>query len=341
MNQGKKALASTVFVLATLGLCLSSPRAQEAPSPVAAAPDEKGWLAVAPGRVEPSSQQIRLGSLSPGRVGQILVKVNDKVFAGEALIRIDNDDIQIRLAKVESEVGLRKRGRANPPLPKDAPRRQTEDASANAELAVVDAQSALDRLAAAHRVGGGSEDTLNAADAALSNARMKLQQRREDLDRFEVESPSVAPTELEAQLAAARIDLRSAQAASDNLIIRAPLDGTILQLNARVGELASPSAPLPLVVLGDLTSMRVRAEVDEREYGKITVRRPVIVRSDAFPGRDFIGKVFSVAPIITPGRIGAQGQSSFTEIDVAQVVIQLAGSDPLVVGMKVDVYFQR
>jgi HlyD family secretion protein len=341
VNQGKRVLAATAFGLAMLGLSLPAPRAQEAAPPVAAPPDEKGWLAVAAGRVEPSSQQIRLGSLTPGRVGQILVKVNDKVLAGEALIRIDNDEIHIRLAKVENEVGLRKRGRANPPLPKDAPRRQAEDASANAELAVVAAQSALDQLAAARRAGGGPEDTLNAAHLALSNARTNLQQRRDELLRFEGESPSAAPTELEAQLAAARIDLRGAQAASDNLTIRAPLDGTVLQLNARIGELTSPSAPLPLVVLADLTSMRVRAEVDEREYGKIAVGRPAVVRSDAFSGRDFMGKVVSVAPIIAPGRFGAQGQSSFTDVDVAEVLVELTGPDQLIVGMKVDVYFQR
>jgi HlyD family secretion protein len=296
---------------------------------------------VAPGRVEPWSQQIRVGSLGIGPVGQILVKVNDKVFAGEVLIRIDNDEIQTRLAKVESEVNLRKRGRANPPLPKDAPRRQVEDAAADAERAVVDARSALDRMAAARRAGAGSEDALKAADVALSTARAQLQQRQDELARFEVRNASILPTELEGQLTAARIDLRGAQAALDNLTIRAPLAGTILQLGARVGELASPSSSLPLVVLGDLTALRVRAELAERDYGGIRTGQVVVVRSDAFPGRDMAGKVSSIASIIAPGKFGAQGQSTFTDIDVAEVVVELAAPDPLIVGMKVDVYFRQ
>jgi HlyD family secretion protein len=336
-----------VLVLVAIGLaaavapCSRPIRAQELASPGAAAPDAQGWQAVAPGRVEPRSQQIRLGSPDTGRISQILVKVNDQVFAGEALIRIDNEEIQTRLAKVEGEVNLRKRGRDNPPLPKEAPRRQVEDAAADAERAVVDARSALDRLAAARRAGAGSDDAVKAADVALSTARAQWRQRQDELVRFEGKTPSIMPTELEGQLAAARVDLRGAQAAVDNLTIRAPLAATVLQLGARAGELASPAAPLPLVVLGDLTALRVRAELDERAYGAIRTGQVVVVRSDAFPGRDFTGKVSSIAPIIAPGRFGARGQGESTDIDVAEVVVELAAPDPLVVGMKVDVFFRN
>jgi HlyD family secretion protein len=315
--------------------------AQESAPPNQAAPEVKGWQAVAPGRVEPRTEQIRIGSPEVGRVGQVLVKVNDTVFAGEALIRIDNDEVRTRLAKVETEVNLRKRGRANPAPPKDAPRRNVEDAAADAERAVVEARSAVDRAEAAHRAGTGSDDALKAASAALSNAREQLRQRQDELARFEASTPSVVPTELEGQLAAARIDLRGAQAALDNLTIRAPIAGTVLQLGVKAGELASPSAPQPLVVLGDLSALRVRVELDERDVGAIRTGQPVVVRSAAFPGRDFAGKVSSIAPIIGPGSFGARGQSSFTDIDVAEVVVELAAPGPLVVGMKVDAYFRR
>ena len=49
----------------------------------------------------------------------------------------------------------------------------------------------------------------------------------------------------------------------------------------------------------------------------------------------------SIAPIIEPGRIGARGQRSLTDVNVAEVVIDLAEPGPLAVGMKVDVYFRR
>ena len=103
------------------------------------------------------------------------------------------------------------------------------------------------------------------------------------------------------------IDLRAAEAALENLIIRSPIDGTVLQINLRAGELASPSSPQPLVVVGDVSSLRVRAEVDERDFGEIQVGHSVVVRSTAFRGRDVAGTVVSIAPLIEPGRIGVRG----------------------------------
>lgn len=328
------------IVVALVPLLLPT-SAQESTRSNRAVAEVKVLQVVAPGRVEPKSEKIRIGSLEAGRVGQVLVKINDTVVAGEVLIRIDNDEVRTRFAKAEAEVDLRKRGRDNPPSSKDAPRRSVEDAAADAERAVVQARFAVDRAETARRAGTGSEDVLKATSAALSNMRELLRQRQDELVRFESSTPSIVPTELEGRLAAARIDLRGAQAALDNLSIRAPIAGTVLQLAARAGELASQTAPQPLVVLGDLSALRARVELDERDVGEIRLGQPVVVRSAAFPGRDFAGKVSSIAPIIGPGIFGARGQSGFTDIDVAEVVVELAAPEPLVVGMKVDAYFRR
>src|SRR5262249_60499188 len=109
--------------------------------------------------------------------------------------------------------------------------------------------------------------------------------------------------------------------------------------NGRAGELASPSALQPLVVLGNISALRVRAELDERNFGAIRIEQPVVVRSDAFRGRDIAGKVSSIAPMIEPGRIATRGQRNLTDVNVAEVVIDLAEPGPLASGMKVDVYF--
>ncbi len=42
-----------------------------------------------------------------------------------------------------------------------------------------------------------------------------------------------------------------------------------------------------------------------------------------------------------PGRIGARGQRNLTDVNVAEVVIDLDEPGPLAVGMKVDVFFRR
>ncbi len=148
------------------------------------------------------------------------------------------------------------------------------------------------------------------------------------------------PTQVEGQLNIARAELLVAEAAVEKMTVRAPIAGSVLQVNAKTGELASPSTPQPLILLGDVSALRVRAELDERDLGEIKVGQSVLVRAAAFRGRDFVGKVSFIAPMVEPGRINARGQRNLTDVDVVEVLVDLTESGPLAVGMKVDVYFR-
>ena len=140
----------------------------------------------------------------------------------------------------------------------------------------------------------------------------------------------------------ARLELRGAEAALDNLIVRAPIDGTVLQINVRAGELASPSAPQPLVVLGDrLETARARRDRRARLRRRSKSGTASWCARRRFAAATSPARCPSIAPIIEAGRIGARGQRNLTDVNVAEVVIDLAEPGPLAVGMKVDVYFSR
>ncbi|HKQ86608.1 MAG TPA: biotin/lipoyl-binding protein, partial [Candidatus Acidoferrales bacterium] len=71
------------------------------------APDEKRWQAVAPGRVEPASGEIKIVAPVVGVIGQVLVKANDKVFTGEPLVRLTDNEALARLATAEAQIAVR------------------------------------------------------------------------------------------------------------------------------------------------------------------------------------------------------------------------------------------
>ena len=83
----------------------------------------------------------------------------------------------------------------------------------------------------------------------------------------------------------------------------------------------------------------MRAELDERDVSEIKVGQAASVRAAAFPGKEFVGTVASIAPVVEPSRLGARGASNRTDVDVVEVVVKLAQPGPLTTGMKVDVYF--
>ena len=216
-------------------------RAEEAPRATGAdSADDKRWQAVAPGLVEPWSGEIKIAAPVIGRISEVLVKPNDKVFAGELLVRLDDDEARARLATAQAQVALRKRVRNDQSASsRAAERRKAEDAAADADKAVVDAQAALDRSAAAKRAGGGSDADLDAARTALSRAQERLKQQKAELRKVESDSGTPLPSQAEGQLNVARAELMVAEAGIERMAVRAPIDGTVLQVNARVGEMAT------------------------------------------------------------------------------------------------------
>ena len=115
----------------------------------------------------------------------------------------------------------------------------------------------------------------------------------------------------------------------------------MLQINAKVGELVAPTPELPLVVVGDMSIVRVRAEVDEPDVAKIKLGQRVSVKNNAYPGREFEGKVAEIAPSLALPRMGSRGARRATDVEVMEVLIDLDGSVPLLPGMRVDAFFMR
>ena len=115
MSKRRTALVAVLGLIAVAGVvhgdCGNGPRqAGQAWGMSADAPQDKRWQAVAPGRVEPCSGQIKVATAVVGVVDKVLVKANDKVFAGEPLIHLADDELRARLAAAES-AGRRARAR--------------------------------------------------------------------------------------------------------------------------------------------------------------------------------------------------------------------------------------
>jgi HlyD family secretion protein len=307
-----------------------------------AAAKSQVWAVSAPGRVEPLGGEVRIGAQAPGRIAEVLVSLNDRVAAGDLLVRLDDDEMLGRVHALASEVAIRKRERDNAEAvgrPAQE-RRSAEDSVANAERQVTNSREDYDRVLKARRNGSGTEADVDKARDAVSKAKDRLEQARASLRKALSADNLPAPTRPEVALAAGRADLAQAEMALERTRIRAASAGTVLQLNAKAGETAVPSPESPLVVIGNLASLRVRTEVEERDLGKVRVGQPAVVRSDAFPGKDFEGTVASLAQALGPSKLSQRGPRKPTDVDVLEVLIDLTGQPPLLPGMRVDVFLR-
>ena len=252
----------------------------------AAALERRGaasWDAVALGRVEPRSREIKITRAGAGphrrRAGQGQRQGVCRRTAGSPRRR---GGVGAR-RRGRGPGRSRKRARNDQSTPAGAAdRRKAEDAVADAERAIVDARSALDRVAVEWRAGGAHRRPISRRRAPLvaragSSARA-ARCAREAQGGARRRLPT--PIGGRAQRGARRMDAGAGGAGEDR--IRAPIDGTVLQVDARKGELAVPSLEPALLVLGDVSALRVRAEVDEQYLGRMRVGQRVVVRAAAF-----------------------------------------------------------
>lgn len=335
------AVAIGYFVPTTFATRISSAITEQTKPAAASVQPKQEWLASAPGRIEPAGGEVRIGAQAPGRIAEVLVAMNDKVMPGDLLVRLDDDELLAKKAAAEADVAVRKRDRDNETVGKAAQDRRTaEDAVANAENLLGTNRAEFDRVMRTWRGGSGQEADVKKARDAVTSAQDQLDQARASLRKLIATTNPPGQTRAEAALAASRAELSLACAALERTRIRASAEGTVLQVLAKPGETATPSPETPLVITGNLASLRARAEIEERDVGKLKVGLPVVVRSDAFPNRDFEGKIASLAQSLGGSKLGQRGPRKPTDVDVLEVLVDLPGSLPLLPGMRVDVFFK-
>lgn len=300
------------------------------------------WAASATGRVEPKDGEVRISSEAPARIVEVIAKTNDRVAAGDPLVLLSDDDLEAKLSAAQSEAEVRILERDEEQATGAAlERRQAEDEVNEAERARFRAQLAFDEAYRQAKLGSGDDKTVADARQKLVEARQKATDARAKLDAVLAKPDLPHPTRVESALWVARTDVAQVESAIEKTRVRAPQDGTILNMWAKVGEMAAPSPDSPLLLFGDISGLRVRAEVEERDVTKIRVGQRVVVRADAFPDKDFEGVVTQVAPALGSPRITSRGPRRPNDVEVLEVLAALDGTPPLLTGMRVDVFFRH
>ena len=143
-----------------------------------------------------------------------------------------------------------------------------------------------------------------------------------------------------AQLASSRAVVSQTNLLLERLTIRAPIDGTILQVNTRVGEFAAVTGKEALMVMGQIDLLQIRADVDEQLAPRITEGMNAVawVKGDsAHPlDLDFV----RIEPFIVP-KVSLTGSSSErVDTRVLQVIFTMKpnSAKKVYVGQQMDIY---
>lgn len=146
-----------------------------------------------------------------------------------------------------------------------------------------------------------------------------------------------------AQATAASAALQHTLALIERLSVRAPIDGTVLQVNVRSGEYCSPASGASPMVLGDIKQMQVRADLDEQlaPRMKAGARAVATVRGD--PARPIPLHFVRIEPFIIPKRSLTGSSIERVDTRVLQVIFSFEApvDRPVYVGQQVDITIEE
>ena len=332
-------IACTVTAAAGAGVWTAWIEPAAPPANAASQAQTREWRTAAPGIVEASVVDVKLAAATQARIVNIAVKAGDQVKEGDLLVQLDDQEEAARVRMAEANVALRKVERDSAGSSDAAERRQAEERITALETALRDRQAEFDALNATPRNGGERDARLKGLQTAVTDTQTALQKERQALSTLTAPGAVTAASRADAMLNVANAELSLAQAALAKTRITAPFAGTVLKLLKTRGEMASPSVEDAVLIFGEQSHLRVRAEVSELDIGRVKVQDRVTVVSDALNGKRLTGRVASVSSSLGPRRIGASTAAGPLWPSVRETIIELDDTTSLLPGLHVDVFF--
>ena len=295
------------------------------------------------GLVEARRENIPIGVNIPGVVIEVFVKKGEKVHAGAPLFRTDDREFRSMLAVREAELASSKAQLHKliaSPRPEDIP--PAKAAAEEAEARMADAEAALartERLFQRQMIAASDYDkdryAFYAAKATYAKAKADLEKILAGSWKEDIAIARAAVQLAESQVESIKISL-------ERLIVRAPMDGEVLQLNVRLGQFAAMTWKEPMIVLGDSKRLHVRIDIDEPELLYFSKGAEAIATLKGRPNIRFPLKFVYVEPYVIPKQSLTGNNSERVDQRVLQVIYELPEDRQMdvYIGQQMDVYMK-
>ncbi len=304
--------------------------------------DQEPVALASPGRIEGQSDLIEVGAGLDGIIQSIDVKEGQRVHRDDVVARLDCRDLYSALPVARAEAESLQQVHDRLLL---GSRKEEREAAAQrvvaAKAVLTQAKRQKERLRGLAESEAISKSTYDEAsrDGDVAEAEYQRALRNEQLVNAGPLAEEVAKAN--ADLLAAKERITFAEEKLAKCEVRAPISGTVLRVMLHPGESFALVAPRPVLTIVDLSGRRVKAEVDEKDVGKIHVGQKVVAFADAFSGQRFSGKVMKMAVVMGRKSVLTGDPADKQDRDVLEVTAQLeSAAQILPVGLRATVLFR-
>lgn len=272
-----------------------------------------------PGIVEASTQNISIGTPVSGIVMDVYVKWGDRIKRGEPLFKVDTRDLDAQLIPAKAKV--------------DEAQSQLSSANAN----VTQTKDALAKAENHLAIGKDLSPGVSITAEDLANRNFDV-----EIAKAALESAQAQVRQIQAQITSATAQVRQIQDEIKIRTVRAPVSGSVLQLQIFPGEYAqSGTASTPLMVVGNDTVLYVRVEIDQSDAWRFRpgARAIAYIRGNANLKTPL--EYVRTDPDVVPQTLLTGDATQRTDTRVLQVIYRFDHSSlPTYVGQLMDVFIQ-
>jgi multidrug resistance efflux pump len=281
----------------------------------------------------------------PGRVIEIAATEDQTVKVGTALLRLDDTLAQARLREAEADLSASRDQltQAESMVAQHALKVRQQEAAVKAVRARLEAARRIaERKQEIAKTGNGSNAEAQAAEAAVHEVEAVLEAEETKLKEAKLVDPQLALHRARAEVQAREARVTQARKGVEECTVRAPNDGTVLRVQARVGMLLSPQSPQPPILFCPNEERIVRAEVEQEFGGQVAVGQEALIHDDSNLNTIWHGKVLRVSDWYSHRRSMIQEPFQFNDVRTVECVISLdANQPPLRIGQRVRVTLVR
>lgn len=249
---------------------------------------------------------------SEATVAEVLVNEGDTVNQGTPLVRLDTRDLELRVQEAQAALTNAQAMYERLRLEADVTRLQAELETArsqtDANLAQLRARTdavgmqaeannarSQGRGAAAASLDVGAQLQLESVSTIESSAQVQ-QEKLNAIAAAQATASTATMNAAQAQVQQAEVALKRTQLGLELATLRAPMDGTIVEMNLTVGE--APNVAQPAVVLANLTTWQLETNaLADLTASRIHVGDRVSIIFDSIPGLELSGKVTHIKPV--------------------------------------------
>ena len=215
---------------------------------------------------------------------EIPVKEGDKVTKGQTLAVLDDSDVRKTADIAKNDYDLAVSTCAE----KD---KEARNGYAKAIQDLNTAQANYDRTKALYDGGSVPKVDLETAENGLNDAKRER-------DSYTVKNgTAVADDSYRLQIEKAKYDYEKATESLEDTVLKAPIDGTVVRVNTKVGRFADKMEnDAPLFVIENLDQLELEIKVSEYSIGKVALGQEAEISADILNGATVHGVVDPISP---------------------------------------------